>query len=103
MKKYDNPNIRKQTIALLDPLGLSSKINISKKTIAFLYSLGLGLVITGALLNKSSQLDVVLVIGGTAMSITGGILVMISWIGALLNSAKASRWGWAIFLFFLAL
>lgn len=103
MKKYEHPNIQKQTIATLDPLGLSSKITIRKKTIALFYPLGLGLVITGVFLQKLPQPDAFLVFVGTVMSMAGGMLVVISWIGALLNAIKTGRWGWVICLLFLAL
>lgn len=103
MKKYENPDIQKQTIATLDPLGLSSKITIRKQTIALFYPLGLTLVITGIFLKNLPQPDAFLVVVGTVLSMAGGILVMISWIGALLNSVKMGRWGWVICLLFLAL
>ena len=36
--------------------------------------------------------------GGLALEAIGGILALIAWIGALINSAKANRWGWFVCL-----
>ncbi len=75
-----------------------------KKTIIFLYPLGLILGVTGQILLKNySHLNIALVFGESIMSLAGGTLIIIFWIGALINSAKVGRWGWFIFLFFLSI
>jgi hypothetical protein len=106
MKNYENPLIRKQAAAaFFDPLGLRTKIKITlrRKTIAFLYPIGLVLGIGGTFLNHASQSNVLLVLLGTVLSMAGSLLLLISLVGALINSAKAGRWGWFLSLLFLSL
>jgi hypothetical protein len=75
-----------------------------RKTIALLYPLGLLFVIGSQLFLKSTpQPNIVFTVGGSVVSIAGGILIMISWIGSLINSAKTGRWGWFLCLLFFAL
>ena len=102
MKKYENPKGHTQISFLLDPLGIRSKMNISRKIIALLCPIGMSLLFVGAFLNNASHPQTFLII----MSMIGGIMYMISWFGAILNSIKAGRWGWTIFVllpFFLPL
>ena len=87
---------------------------MSKKTIVILYLIGLVLLIVGSVLSVAGAASAVtvvngvaqatgtantgLVLTGSALSIIGGIMAFIAWIGALINAAKASRWGWFVCL-----
>src|SRR5690242_14905370 len=87
---------------------------MSKKTIVILYLVGLVLLIAGVAVSAAGAAsaititngvaqatgtpNTVLVLAGTALDVIGGILAFVAWIGALINSARAGRWGWFVCL-----
>ncbi len=74
-----------------------------KMTIACFYISGMVLWITfGLLATNGVQSDVRLVVGENILSIIGAMLFLVSWGGALGNSARAGRWDWFFGLFFLS-
>jgi hypothetical protein len=75
-----------------------------KKTVTIFYVIGLALwIFGGLLLNSHPQQNAVLTAGEMAMTMVGTILFFVAWVGALVNSAKAGRWGWFFCLFFLSI
>ena len=79
---------------------------MQKKTIGIFYFAGLALwflsliIFFLTLASSHSQLNVGSLIIEILVGWIGGILMVISWVGALTNSARCSNWKWFLWLFF---
>ncbi len=79
-----------------------------KKTIGALYFIGLTFWIVSlvifilVLATSRSQLNIGPLVAEIVIGWIGGILMMISWVGALINSARAGQWKWFLWVFFLS-
>ena len=80
-----------------------------KKTIAILFIIGFVLAVLGGILSSvgaasaastaaygtAPQLGVTYFVG-IGLSVIGGVISLIAWIGALIATARLSRWGWFV-------
>jgi hypothetical protein len=75
-----------------------------KKTIAWFFIIGLVLAAVGSGINGAGMVASTksVILTGVALTGIGAILLLVSWIGALVAIGKQSRWGWFVLVFLLS-
>lgn len=74
-----------------------------KRTIAWLFIIGIILFAAGSGVNGAGMVahTMGVILTGAAISAVGLIIVIVSWIGALVATVRQGRWGWFVLVFLL--
>lgn len=74
-----------------------------KRTIAWLYIIGIILAAAGGGVNGAGMAAQTMgvILTGVIISAIGIIVVLVSWIGALVATARQGRWGWFVLVLLL--
>lgn len=72
-----------------------------KRTITWLFIIGVALVVVGGGINGGGMATTMrgVILTGAAISAIGLLLLLVSWIGALVAIGRQGRWGWFVLVF----
>lgn len=75
-----------------------------KRTIAWLFIIGVVLAVVGGGINGGGMATTMkgAILAGASVSAIGILLILVSWIGALIAVGRQGRWGWFVLVFFLS-
>lgn len=75
-----------------------------KRTIAWLFFIGILFAVVGGGVNVGGMATTMkgVILAGASVSAIGILLVLVSWIGALVATGRQGRWGWFVLVFLLS-